>query len=61
MWLLDEPTVSLDRDAAALFEGVLDAHLARGGAAVLSTHLPIARGREIDLAAHRAPAPDGWL
>ena len=61
MWLLDEPTVSLDAEAAVRFEAVLDAHLAGGGAAVLSTHLPMARGRAIDLGGHRAAAPTGWL
>ncbi len=61
LWLLDEPTVSLDADASALFEAALDAHLAAGGAAVLSTHLPMARGRALDLTAHRAAAPAGWL
>ena len=61
LWLLDEPTVSLDADAAALFEAALDAHLDAGGAAVLSTHLPMARGRALDLTAHRAAAPTGWL
>ncbi|SIQ46102.1 heme exporter protein A [Paracoccus thiocyanatus] len=46
VWLLDEPTVSLDRDSVALFAAMLRAHLDRGGAAVIATH--------IDLGLHEA-------
>jgi heme exporter protein A len=42
LWLLDEPTSSLDTASVALFEGALLRHLARGGAAVIATHLPLA-------------------
>ena len=60
LWLLDEPTVSLDAAAVGMFEAALGAHLSGGGAAVLSTHLPAAWGREVDLTRHRAAAPAGW-
>ncbi len=45
LWLLDEPTTALDAAAQALLGELLDAHLARGGSAVLATHqpLPVAR------------------
>jgi heme exporter protein A len=45
-WVLDEPLTALDDAAQALMMRTLDAHLARGGAALLATHhdLPIAGG-----------------
>lgn len=40
--LLDEPTVSLDTASVALFGAFLrDHHLARGGAAVIATHIDL--------------------
>ena len=39
LWVLDEPTVSLDVQNVALFCRVLEAHLQGGGAAVLATHI----------------------
>jgi heme exporter protein A len=42
VWLLDEPTTALDADGVSLFTELLNAHLAAGGAAVISTHLEIA-------------------
>lgn len=41
LWLLDEPTVSLDAAAVALFGDVMRAHLARGGAALIATHIDL--------------------
>ena len=38
LWLLDEPTVSLDTAMVALFAGVMRAHLAAGGAVLLASH-----------------------
>ena len=38
LWLLDEPTVSLDEEAVALLLGVVRGHLARGGLAMVATH-----------------------
>lgn len=56
VWLLDEPTVSLDRDAVAMFADAVAAHLAAGGAALLATHIEL--GLEdasvLDLAPFRA-------
>jgi heme exporter protein A len=64
LWLMDEPSAALDRDGAALLVRMLDAHLARGGAAIVATHLPVAsaagRVRELRLdafAPRRAAAP----
>jgi heme exporter protein A len=38
VWLLDEPTVSLDTASVALFAAAVRAHLAQGGAALIATH-----------------------
>jgi heme exporter protein A len=42
LWLLDEPSVALDRAAVALLEGIIAEHRAKGGMVVLSTHADIA-------------------
>jgi heme exporter protein A len=56
VWLLDEPTVSLDTASVAQFAGVVRAHLAAGGLAVIATHvdLGLPEAAELDIAAHRA-------
>lgn len=41
LWLLDEPTVSLDAASVARFAGVLRAHLADGGMALLASHIDL--------------------
>ena len=41
LWLLDEPTVSLDAASVALFAAMLRGHMAGGGAAVLATHIDL--------------------
>ncbi|AVP97077.1 heme ABC exporter ATP-binding protein CcmA [Ahniella affigens] len=38
MWLLDEPYANLDRDGQLLVDRMLEAHLGRGGAAILTSH-----------------------
>lgn len=40
LWLLDEPTVSLDASARAQLAAVIAAHLDAGGMALISTHDP---------------------
>lgn len=42
LWLLDEPTVALDRAAVRLLEEIIAEHRAGGGMVVLSTHMDIA-------------------
>ncbi len=42
IWLLDEPTVSLDTASVALLVDAVNAHLATGGIVVAATHLPLA-------------------
>jgi heme exporter protein A len=41
VWLLDEPTVSLDRESVGLFVAMLRSHLGQGGAAVIATHIEL--------------------
>lgn len=41
LWILDEPTVSLDAEAVALFAATIKAHLRAGGAALLATHIDL--------------------
>lgn len=42
IWLLDEPTVSLDSASVELLNEGLKAHLADGGLAVIATHVALA-------------------
>lgn len=64
LWLLDEPTVSLDVASVALFAGVVRQHLAAGGLAVIATHvdLGLPEAQVLDLEPHRARliAQDGF-
>lgn len=41
VWAMDEPTVSLDRDAVAMFAGAVRAHLGQGGSALIATHIDL--------------------
>ncbi|MBB1491851.1 heme ABC exporter ATP-binding protein CcmA [Paracoccus sp. MC1854] len=58
VWVLDEPTVSLDAGSVALFAQVVRAHLAQGGAALMATHIDLGlpEARVLDLGAYRATA-----
>ena len=54
LWLLDEPTVSLDAGSVARFAAVVRAHLAGGGAAVIATHVDLGlEARDLDLRPYR--------
>ena len=44
LWLLDEPTVSLDADATALVAELVRAHMAAGGLALIATHVDLGLG-----------------
>ncbi|WP_293577138.1 heme ABC exporter ATP-binding protein CcmA [Phaeobacter sp.] len=58
-WVLDEPTVSLDRASVANFASVVQRHLAEGGAALIATHIDLGLEEEtLDLSAYRAKLPD---
>lgn len=41
VWLLDEPTVSLDKQNVAVFGQVVAKHLNSGGIAILATHIDL--------------------
>lgn len=58
IWVLDEPTVSLDAASVQLFAGVVRAHLAAGGAALIATHIDLGldEAEVLDLGPYRASA-----
>ena len=58
LWLLDEPTVSLDAASVGLVERALAEHLAQGGMALVATHLDLdlPGAGVLDLSAFRARA-----
>jgi len=45
VWLLDEPTASLDRQSSRLIEKICLNHLDQGGILIAATHLPFLDGR----------------
>ncbi len=53
LWLLDEPTANLDTRGQAMFGELLNAHLQRGGLAIVATHqalqLQAAQLQELEL------------
>ncbi len=56
VWLLDEPTVSLDVSSVAMFADAVRGHLATGGLAVIATHIDLGlpEARVLDLDPYRA-------
>lgn len=55
LWVMDEPTVSLDVASVGLFVAAVESHLARGGALLAATHLDFGfEARTIDVAAFKA-------
>ncbi len=58
VWLLDEPTVSLDTASSERLVAAVNAHTQSGGIAVIATHLPLAldRARTLELTARRMAA-----
>lgn len=56
LWALDEPTVSLDKDAVGLFAQAVRAHLKTGGAAIIATHidLGLAEAARLDISRFKA-------
>ncbi len=56
LWVLDEPTVSLDAASVALFAGVVRRHLQDGGAVLIATHIDLGLPelRVLDLGPFRA-------
>ncbi len=60
IWVLDEPTVSLDAASVTLFAEVIRTHLAGGGSALIATHidLGIPGADMLDLSPFRARPPE---
>lgn len=60
IWVLDEPTVSLDTDAVAMFAAAVRAHLAQGGTALIATHidLGLSEAQVLDVGPFRAKPLD---
>ncbi len=56
LWVLDEPTVSLDAESVAIFADVVRNHLGQGGAALMATHIDLGlpEARVLDLTPFRA-------
>lgn len=59
IWMLDEPTVSLDREAVALFADTVRTHLGQGGSALIATHIDLGlEGEVLDVGPNKAkPKP----
>lgn len=47
VWVLDEPTVSLDAASVALFADAVRAHLGQGGSALMATHIDLGVDAEV--------------
>jgi heme exporter protein A len=55
LWVLDEPTVSLDAEMTGRFADVLADHIARGGEALIATHIDLGLSAPaLDLSPYRA-------
>ena len=55
IWVLDEPTVSLDTEAVAMFAAAVRTHLAKGGSALMATHIDLGLEAEVlDITPFRA-------
>lgn len=61
-WILDEPYDALDVAGIAALDGLLGAHLARGGSVILTSHQPLSHlageAGELRLTAQGIAAPD---
>ena len=57
IWILDEPTVSLDIEAVKRFAATVQTHLETGGMALIATHIDLGLEAEVlDVGAFRAKA-----
>ena len=64
IWVLDEPTISLDAASVTLFANVIRDHLGKGGSALIATHIDLGFAAEVlDLTAFRAKVAydEDWL
>ena len=57
IWVLDEPTVSLDTAAVQMFADAVHAHLGQGGSALIATHIDLGLQADVlDITPYRATA-----
>lgn len=60
IWILDEPTVSLDVASVELFANAVRTHLAGGGSALIATHIDLGLDAEVlDVGPFRAKPKSG--
>ncbi|WP_425044195.1 heme ABC exporter ATP-binding protein CcmA [Primorskyibacter sp. S87] len=58
IWMLDEPTVSLDVQAVGMFADAVRAHCAQGGSALIATHIDLGlEGEVLDVGPFKAKPP----
>jgi heme exporter protein A len=58
VWMMDEPTVSLDATSVGMFAEAVRMHLGQGGSALIATHIDLGLDAEVlDISPFRA-APD---
>lgn len=58
LWVLDEPTVSLDASAVGMFANAIRGHCAAGGSALIATHIDLGLESEtLDLQPFKAKIP----
>ena len=59
IWVLDEPTVSLDVNAVEMFADAVRAHLGQGGSALIATHINLGlEGDVLDVGPFKAKPPE---
>ena len=57
VWLLDEPTVSLDETSVKIFENIIKDHISEDGCALIATHIDLGlenKAQIIDLLRYKA-------
>jgi len=57
VWLLDEPTVSLDAPSQDLLAGIVNDHLAKGGIVLTATHIKLGWANMTAFDLQRAAGP----
>lgn len=58
IWIMDEPTVSLDTDHVRQFANVVQAHLEQGGSALIATHIDLGlEGTVLNVGPYKAAPP----
>ncbi len=59
IWVLDEPTVSLDTRAVGMFADAVRAHVAGQGSAIIATHIDLGLdGDVLDVGPYKARVPE---